>query len=182
VYLGALGFLQFGPTVALEFGGGGKGVSVAGFVRGRSMNLGPLPYIIALTTDDKFTFGWGAAAGLRIYTSQAGNLRGFYFGGAAEYVAWDSMENDGRKEGTEIKYKARFIMPQVELGYRWIFGKNFSFAVGGTAGYLVIMSKETEYDLGSSNYTERELIQDGYKIDTSSQPYASLNLELGFIF
>lgn len=182
VYLGALGFLQFGPTLALEFGGGGKGVSVAGFVRARAMNLGPLPYIIAATSDDKFKFGYGAGAGLRLYFSQAGNLRGFYMGGAAEYISWDSEEDDGKHEGAEVKYLTRFVMPQIELGYRWIFGKNFSFAVGGAAGYLVLITNDTKYDVSNSKTTEEHLRSTGYVNGGESQPYASLNLEVGFVF
>jgi hypothetical protein len=182
VYLGALGFLQFGPTLALEFGGGGKGASVAFFVRGRAMNLGPLPYILALTTKDKFTLGWGAAAGLRIYVSQMGSFRGFYVGGAAEYISWDSEENDGKHEDVTIKYKVRFVGPQAELGYRWIFGKNFSFAVGGNLGYLIVLNQDTEYDLGSSDTTVDHLKEQEYEAKTNNRVFGSLNLELGFIF
>lgn len=134
-HLNLLGLLELGPTIALELGGKHASLSL----RFRAINAGALSYVIIAdaSSGDVLEFSYGLAAQLRIYTAVHGNMRGFFWGPAVEFVHARVVEDES------IAYTTELVIPEFELGYRWAFG-NFLVEIGGGFGYGIVTSAESE--------------------------------------
>jgi hypothetical protein len=165
-YANVLGFLQFGVVPAVEVGGRNFGVSA----RARLMQTGALSYLLLAdgTDDEVFASGLGLGGHVRYYSGKGGNMRAFYFGGGLEYVSTRVEDTTSDREA----YVTSLIVPQLELGYRWVWG-NFLLDVGGALGYAIVTSAETE-DLSGGR--DRQL----YQNNAESTFYAMGTLNLGF--
>jgi hypothetical protein len=165
--INALSVLQFGLDPTLELGSRGTFI-----LRARLMNSGLLSHIVAAdpSDDETFSLGIGGAAGFRVYTGRRG-MHGFYFGGALEvtYIEIEDTEDD------LAVYSSVGLIPQGELGYRWVWG-HFVFEVGGALGVWVPVSYSAEpSEPGGCVYA------DSCTDETSANVYGLLHLGLGFL-
>lgn len=162
-HVNVLGLAQLGPTFAVELGGR----FVSGAIRFRAMNLGFLSYaLVADEFRDTLLFSYGVAGELRFYSGRNGNMRGFFLGGALEYVSTSSEEEHS------IIYDTQLVVPQFELGYRWVWG-SFLLEVGGGLGYALVV------DATSRLIDERGTY---YENDAQSLPYAAGTVSIGAVF
>jgi hypothetical protein len=165
-YANVLGFLQFGVVPAIEVGGRNFGLSA----RLRVMQTGVLSHLLLAdpTDDEVFASGLGFGGHARYYSGRGGNMRAFYFGGGLEYLSTRIEDTTSDREA----YVTSLLVPQIELGYRWVWG-NFLLDVGGAAGYSLITSAETE---DQSDGEHRRL----YDNESENTFYAMAVLNLGF--
>ena len=133
LHMNALGALQFGVTPTLEFG-----KIVSGYLRVRILNSGLASYLL-LPGDSSTDFSWGlgGALGLHIFSAQNGNMRGFFGGVALEYAF---VENSDTRRNYAA-YRTHTMIPQLDIGYRWGFGR-FLLGVGLAAGISVPIYSE----------------------------------------
>jgi hypothetical protein len=135
LHVNLLGLLELGPTAALELGGKTASLSF----RFRAINAGALSYVIVAdsSSGEVLEFSYGIAAALRIYTGVRGNMRGFFWGPALEFVHTRVVDDES------VGYTTELIIPELELGYRWAFG-HFLVEVGGGIGYGIVTKATTE--------------------------------------
>ncbi|HEY6879953.1 MAG TPA: hypothetical protein VI299_18130 [Polyangiales bacterium] len=128
LHLDALGALQFGITPTVEFG-----KKISGYVRLRPMNTGMMSYVlIDPTRDDHFRWGLGAAVGMHFFSAGRGNMRGLFGGPGLEYLFIRTRDD----AVLQTDYGVHVLVPQLDLGYRWGFGR-FLLGVGGRVGVYV---------------------------------------------
>jgi hypothetical protein len=160
-----LGIVEYGPTIMAEFGR-----RAVGFVRLRFANLGILPYVLASNSTDDFIFGIGAAAGFRYYFDHGGDMRGFRIGGSLEYLYIKTEDN----EGTNDEYLTHALLPNFDVGYRWIFGNGFILSAGAIGGW--------EFPIRT---TSKNKVTGGpavYKNSFEASPIGLLTCEVGYLF
>lgn len=137
LHVNALGILQFGLVPGVEFGGRHFGLSG----RVRVMTTGLLSHLVLAdpSDDEEFTSGVGVAAIGRYYSGAGGNMRGFYVGGGLEWLT-DRIED---KTDDREAYVTTVLIPQVDTGYRWVWGR-FLLDLGAGVGYAIVQSATTE--------------------------------------
>jgi hypothetical protein len=163
-HLNLLGLAQLGPTIALEMGGRTTSLSL----RFRAMNAGALSYVIIAKSYDDQTLGfsYGLAAALRFYLGGGGNMRGFFVSPGVEYVSTRVEEE------SSIAYNTRLVIPELEIGYRWVFG-SFLVDVGGGVGYAIVTDANSELLVDGATF---------YANDAKSQPGALGTVSIGAFF
>lgn len=105
------------------------------------MTTGLLSHLVLADSSEheEFTSGVGLAAIARYYSGVGGNMRGFYVGGGLEWLT-DRIED---KTGDREAYVTTVLIPQVDIGYRWVWGR-FLMDLGAGAGYALVQSATTE--------------------------------------
>ncbi|MFN0253910.1 MAG: hypothetical protein ACKV2T_44010 [Kofleriaceae bacterium] len=128
-----MGFLELGPTLALELGGRSTSLQA----RLRAIEAGALSYVIIAGSGKRLSSGWGIAAAFRRYTAVHGNMRGFYWGLAIEGVQTQVYTT----RNAVWLLKTTLAVPTVEVGYRWAYG-SFFIELGGAIGYAFVVGRE----------------------------------------
>jgi hypothetical protein len=168
ISVNVLGPLQFGLTSAVEVGSS----HLAGFGRFRWLNSGRLADNTLPTkgTDEHLAFSYGVGLGARYFSAPGAALTGFNVGLVLEYL---HVHNEDTKT-ERTAFITSLIIPQLEGGYRWRFGR-FLVGAGAGVGYAVVTSKSTEDLSGGTNAVV-------YANNAENKPYASAALDLGFFF
>jgi hypothetical protein len=167
-YLGSFaldpaGFLLFGPTATLEFGGG----RVAGGATFRWFDPGLLSHELFLKSANTFAPSFGGGLRGRYYFRDG--FQGFHAGLGLELLA-SNVEN----RSALIVTKSLYIVPQLEGGYRFAWSR---FFVGPSValGYAAQLSAQVENLPGGS--------QAGlYAVENRNSVYGSARLDLGVLF
>lgn len=83
------------------------------------MNTGLANYSVEPQNEfQRFEFGVGASLGYRHYESLWGHLRGFYFGGGAQYQLVHVVDD----QRDLVSRTTHLVAPYGEIGYRWVYG------------------------------------------------------------
>ena len=147
-YGNLLGLLQFGLTPTLEMGG-----SKTILVRGRLLNTGLLPYLLAAEEGETFEFGIGLGFLARTYVGGQ-SQQGPYFGAGIEVMNAGSTDDYNGNE-----YSTTSLIPQVEGGIRWDY-PNYIVGVGAFLGATVPIST-SGYDMDEAD----SLVAAGLMVD-----------------
>lgn len=134
VHINALGLLQFGVIPRVEFGGATTLLLGAHF-----FNTGILSYSVIPgdSSADTFSFGIGGNVGVRRYFHPDGGQAGAYLGGFLELAYIKTVdESDDMAE-----YHRNLLIPAVDAGYRWVWGK-FLLDLGGIVGAAIVTGAE----------------------------------------
>jgi hypothetical protein len=163
VFADPLGFLLFGPTLGAELGLGQYSV----VAYGRWLDGGLLAKSLFESSTDKFTFSYGAGLKGRYYFTQG--LMGPHVG-----VAFEALKTRTENHTDRVATNNLVLVPEVEGGYRFGFGR---FFVGGTLGVgyaLQVSSSVVNIDGGNQagNYEAKDV----------STIYGSANLDVGVLF
>lgn len=163
VFVDPLGFALFGPRLGVEAGGG----HVSGALHARWFNAGLLSHSLFEKGEDKLAFGYGVGLRGRYYLSEG--LAGLHLGVAAEYLH-SRVENQPALIATSSAY----VVPYVEAGYRFAFGRLYADASAGV-GYAFQASSRVENLPGGSSAKD-------YVVSDESSVYGTASLELGLFF
>lgn len=167
-HFSVLGLLQFGLAPELEFGG-----ATSFFVRARFFNTGLLSYYAIPSSNDKLNWGFGAGIGFRFYPLGNGSMRGFQVGGVLEW-AYTSTTDD---HSDYAQYLTHSLIPALDVGYRWVFGK-FLIGVGITGGTSLPIAHEDVPVASASGPGCR--YSDSCQGNRNLVPFGMLNVDLGW--
>jgi hypothetical protein len=163
VFLDPLGFLLFGPTLGVELGFG----RFSAIAYGRWLDVGVLAKAMFLGDGDKFAFSWGAGLKGRYYF--APGLVGPHLG-----LALELLKTRATNDTEQIATNNLIVIPELEGGYRFGFGRFYLGATGGI-GYAIQASKNVENINGGS----RASLFDPSDVSTI---YGSASIDVGFLF
>jgi hypothetical protein len=167
LHVNALGLLQFGLIPRLEIGGSNTFLLGAHF-----FNTGALSYVVIPGDDEELNFSIGGNLGFRHYFSRRGGQLGGYFGAFLEYASLTMTdETDDR-----AKYERGLLIPAVDVGHRWVWGK-FLLDLGGILGAaFVVSAKDTPIGEEGCAYVDSCLEE----AETSA--FGMGTLDVGFFF
>jgi hypothetical protein len=167
-YLGSFaldpaGFLLFGPTASLEFGIG----HVAGAATFRWFDPGLLSQALFVKSGQNFA------------PSVGGGIRGRYyfdvgFQGVHVGLAVELLQTNIENPSSMTVARSLYLVPQVEGGYRWAFGR-FFLGPSASFGYAAQLSGQIENMPGG---TSAGL----YTVENRSSVYGAAKLDIGVLF
>jgi hypothetical protein len=157
------GFLLFGPTAAVEFGAG----RIAGGATFRWFDPGLLSHALFLNASSNFAPSFGGGLRGRYYFRDG--FQGFHAGVTVELLASNVEE-----QATLTVAKSLYIVPQIEGGYRFAWGR-FFLGPSAAIGYAAQLSASVENLPGG---TQADL----YVVQNRSSVYGSARLDLGVLF
>lgn len=166
VHINALGLLQFGLIPRIEFGGATTLLLGLHF-----FNTGVLSYSV-IPGDDAFSFGIGGNIGVRRYFHPDGGQAGAYLGGFLE-LAYIKIVDDS---DDMAEYHRNLLIPAVDAGYRWVWGK-FLLDLGGVIGAALVTGAE-DRPIGSNGCR----YSDSCLEETETTIFGMGMLNVGFFF
>ena len=156
IYVNPLGFVQFGPTIGMEFPAAENGLLD---FHVRLQGLGALAYAL---NDDTELWQTGIGMGYRSFLGDPQSLKRFYVGGIAEFV-WSPYADDVL-EGTALGFAGAG-----QFGHRWRRPSGVFINLGAFLGVYYEFSDEWNF-LDSPNI----------KSQSSSEAFGFYMLELSF--
>jgi hypothetical protein len=167
LHVNALGLLQFGLIPRLELGG-----STTFLLGAHFFNTGALSYVVIPGGEEELNFSVGGNLGVRTYFHAKGGQRGGYFGAFLEYASIATTDDSDDR----AKYERGLLIPAVDAGYRWVWGK-FLLDLGGVAGAaFVVSAKDTPIGPDGCAYSDSCLEES----DTTA--FGMGMLDVGFFF
>ncbi len=164
VFLDPLGLLLFGPRLGVEFGGEQFAVAASA----RWFSGGALSKSLFPGQNESFAFSYGLGLRVRHYAQRG--LQGLHLGVGAEYLS-SRIENPSV---AKIATLSSYLVPQVELGYRYQVGHFYLNPAAGL-GYAAELSAEVIDINGGTNSGQ-------FTSSDKSTVYGSVALELGATF
>jgi len=163
VYLDALGFALFGPTLGAELAVDHFSLSVYG----RWLNVGLLAKELFLNANDQFAFSYGAGLKGRYYFKQG--MVGPHVG-----VAMELLKTRTTNDVSNTAVANTVVIPEFEAGYRFGFGR-FFVGLSASAGYAFQASSSVENINGGDQAQY-------YRAADVSTVYGSGSVDLGLFF